>query len=288
MTDKNYPISATVTVESILEQQPKARKPRRSNNFWSWIVFLIGMIYFFLPLVAVFEFSLRAKRGVYSFEAYRLAFQDPAFYQNFGLSLVWSVLTIIVSLLLIVPTAYWVHLRLPRWKPVVEFFTLMPFVVPAVVLVFGMARLYGRGLTDFVVSTPIALVAGYVVLSFPYIYRAVDAGLRSIDVRTLTEAAQSLGAGWPVILFQVIFPNLRVAILSGVFLTFAIVMGEFTFASLLSKPAFGVYMEEIGAMRAYTPQALAVVSFLITWLCIGLINRVARGAPGQGQIAGAR
>jgi putative spermidine/putrescine transport system permease protein len=288
MTDKNYPVSGTVTVQSMLEQQPKVQKPRRTGNFWSWIIFIIGMIYFFLPLVAVFEFSLRAKRGVYSFEAYRLAFQDPKFYQNFGLSLVWAMLTIIVSLLLIMPTAYWVHLRLPRWKPVVEFFTLMPFVVPAVVLVFGMARLYGRGITDFVVSTPIALIAGYVVLSFPYIYRAVDAGLRAIDVRTLTEAAQSLGAGWPVILFRVIFPNLRVAILSGVFLTFAIVMGEFTFASLLSKPAFGPYMEEIGAMRAYTPQALAVVSFLITWLCIGLINRVARGAPGQGQIAGAR
>jgi putative spermidine/putrescine transport system permease protein len=138
------------------------------------------------------------------------------------------------------------------------------------------------------VELPIMLIAGYVVLSFPYTYRAVDTGLRAIDVRTLTEAAQSLGAGWGTILFQVIFPNLRVALLSGVFLTFAIVMGEFTFASLLSKDAFGPYMEEIGAMRAYTPQALSVVSFLITWLCIGLINRIARGAPGQGQIAGTR
>lgn len=288
MMDKNYPVSATTTVQSTLEQGPKGQKPRKSVNTWAWIIFILGIIYFFLPLVSVFEFSLRAKRGVYSFEAYRLAFQDSRFYENFGLSLVWSVLTIIVSLLLIVPTAYWVHLRLPRWRPVVEFFTLMPFVVPAVVLVFGMARLYGNRVTDFVVSSPIALIAGYVVLSFPYVYRSVDAGLRAIDVRTLTEAAQSLGASWSIILFQVIFPNLRVAILSGVFLTFAIVMGEFTFASLLSKPAFGPYMEEIGAMRAYTPQALSVVSFLITWLCIGLINRIARGAPGQGQIAGAR
>ena len=33
-------------------------------------------------------------------------------------------------------------------------------------------------------------------LALPYMYRAVDTGLRSIDVRTLTEAAESLGAGW--------------------------------------------------------------------------------------------
>ena len=96
-------------------------------------------------------------------------------------------------------------------------------------------------------------------------YRAVDTGLRAIDVRTLTEAAQSLGAGWLTILFQVIFPNLRVALLSGVFLTFAIVIGEFTFASLLNWPAFGPYMVFLGAQRAYEPAALALISFALTW-----------------------
>jgi putative spermidine/putrescine transport system permease protein len=257
------------------------------RRVWAWVFFIIGIFYFFLPLFSVFEFSLRAKKGVYSFEAYRIAFQDPRFYESFGYSLVWAVLTILLSLLLIVPTAYWVHLKLKRLKPVVEFITLMPFVIPAVVMAFGLIRLYGKP-PLVLTGTPILLVVGYVTLSMPYMYRAVDTGLRAVDVRTLTEAAQSLGAGWGTILFRVIFPNLRVAILSGVFLTFAIVMGEFTFASLLVWPAFGPYMEEIGAMRAYTPQALAVVSFGLTWLSIGLIQRVARGAPGQGQVAGAR
>jgi putative spermidine/putrescine transport system permease protein len=220
-----------------------------------------------------------------SFEAYKVAFSDPKFYQNFGFSLLWAITTIIVSLLLIVPTAYWVHWRMPRLRPVVEFVTLMPFVVPAVVLTFGMIRLYGRP-PLLLIGSPILLIAGYVVLSFPYMFRAVDTGLRAIDVRTLTEAALSLGAGWRIILFQVIFPNLRVAILSGVFLTFAIVMGEFTFASLLSWPAFGPYIEEMGSMRAYVPQALSVISFLMTWISIGVIQRIGRGAPGQ-EVAGA-
>jgi len=266
---------------------------KRRVNIWAWIIFLIGIIYFFLPLFSTFEFSMRMIKGRYTFEAYREAFTDPEFFVNFGYSLMWSILTIIISLLLVVPTAYWVHWRMRRARALVEFITLMPFVVPAVVLVFGMSRLFGGGLKLFghsilvLTPTPIPLIAGYVVLSFPYMYRAVDTGLRAIDVRTLTEAALSLGAGWRTIITQVIFPNLRVAILSGVFLTFAIVMGEFTFASLLSWPAFGPYMEEIGSMRAYTPQALAVVSFLLTWGSIGLINWVGRGAPGQQQVAGA-
>lgn len=252
--------------------------------FWSWFWFILGLIYFFLPLISTIEFSLRMIKGRYTFEAYRQAFADPRFYQSFGYSLLWAVLTIIISLLLVVPTAYWVHLRLPQLRPYVEFVTLMPFVVPAVVLVFGLIRLYGK--PPLVLTTsPSALIVGYVVLSLPYMYRSVDTGLRAVDIRTLTEAAQSLGANWLIILKDVIFPNLRVALLSGIFLTFAIVMGEFTFASLLSWPAFGPYIEEIGSMRAYTPQAVSVMSFAVTWLSIAVFQYVGRGAPGQRQIA---
>jgi putative spermidine/putrescine transport system permease protein len=260
----------------------------KRSPIWSWIIFIIGLSYFFIPLIATVEFSMRMVKGTYSFEAYRVAFEDPQFYRSFGYSLLWAVLTMICSLLLVVPTAYWVQLKLPKVRPYVEFVTLMPFVVPAVVLTFGLIRLYGRP-PLVLTTTPTALIAGYVVLSLPYMYRAVDSGLRAVDIRTLTEAAQSLGAGWGTILKDVIFPNLRVALLSGVFLTFAIVMGEFTFAALLSWPAFGPYIEEIGSMRAYTPQAVSVMSFLITWGSIMIIQWIGRGARGgQVQVGGAR
>jgi putative spermidine/putrescine transport system permease protein len=101
--------------------------------------------------------------------------------------------------------------------------------------------------------------------------------MRAIDVRVLTEAAENLGARWPTILFKIILPNVRAAILSGAFLTFATVIGEFTMASLLNRPAFGPYLQNIGANRAYEPSALAVIAFLVTWACMGLINVVGRG-----------
>ena len=126
------------------------------------------------------------------------------------------------------------------------------------------------------------LMFGYATLALPYMYRAVDTGLRTIDVATLTEAAQSLGAGWTTILSRIILPNVLVAVLSGAFLTFAIVIGEFTMAALLNRPAFGPYMQLLGANRAYEPAALAVISFGITWGCLGLIQLVSRyqkGAP---------
>jgi putative spermidine/putrescine transport system permease protein len=163
----------------------------------------------------------------------------------------------------------------------VEFITLMPLVIPAIVIVFGYLRLYNSSsilpMTASARSTDLLLAFSYVTLALPYMYRAVDTGMRAIDVRTLTEAAENLGAGWPTVLFRVILPNVRVAILSGAFLTFATVIGEFTMASLLNRPAFGPYLQLIGANRAYEPSALAVIAFVVTWACMGLINVVGRG-----------
>ncbi|MBI3177557.1 MAG: ABC transporter permease subunit [Chloroflexi bacterium] len=268
----------------------------KANTFWSWLVVGLGVLYFFVPLVATLLFSLRAKRGVLSFRAYELVLQDPRFAKSFALSIELAVLTILVSLLIIVPTAYWVQLRLPRARPVVEFVTLLPFVVPAVVLVFGLIRIYSRpfvvaevellpALTNNDLTSNFLLVCAYTVLSFPYMYRAVDTGLRAIDVRTLTEAAQSLGASWPTILWNVIFPNLRAALLSGAFLTFAIVIGEFTVAVFLARPTFGPYLSLLIQNKAYEPAALSILSFALTWGSMGISQFLSRGVPGQ--VAGA-
>jgi putative spermidine/putrescine transport system permease protein len=128
-------------------------------------------------------------------------------------------------------------------------------------------------------GTDVLLMFGYVTLALPYMYRAVDTGLRTIDVQTLTEAAQILGAKWPTIIARVILPNVLIAVLSGAFLTFAIVIGEFTMASLLDRPAFGPYLQNIGANRAYEPAALAIIAFFITWGCMAVIQILSRYAP---------
>src|SRR4029077_4393185 len=118
-------------------------------------------------------------------------------------------------------------------------------------------------------------------------YRAIDTGLQSIDIRSLTEAAQSLGASWPRIIVQVILPNVRVALLSGAFLTLAIVVGEFTIATFLARPAFGPYLSLLGQTKAYEPAAVSLISFGLTWIAMGLLAFIGRGSRQKLQIAGA-
>jgi len=253
------------------------------NRFWAWLALAGGIAYFVLPLLGMTEFSLKMRRGVYSFDAYAKVLADPKFQETFTYSVVMALVTILFGVLLVVPTAYWVRLKLPRLRPYIEFITLLPLVIPAIVIVFGYIRLYNTSswlpLTGSVTGTNALLMFGYATLSLPYMYRAVDTGLRTIDVSTLTEAAQSLGAGWITILARVILPNVLVAVLSGAFVTLAIVLGEFTMAALLNRPAFGPYMQLLGANRAYEPAALAVIAFAITWGCMALIQIVSRFAP---------
>ncbi|MGB4829219.1 MAG: ABC transporter permease [Paracoccaceae bacterium] len=250
------------------------------NRLWAGSVILFGSLYFLLPLVGMFEFSLRMKRGEYSFEAYRVVLADPQFQQTLGYSVALALFTIVLGVLIVVPTAYWVRLRLPGVRPVIEFITLMPLVIPPIVIVFGYIRIFNTSsylpLTGSWWGTNILILFGYATLALPYMYRAVDTGLRTIDIGTLTEAAQSLGAGWARILITVILPNVLVSVLSGAFLTFAIVIGEYVFAALLNVNSFGPYMVWTGSNRAYEPSALAVIAFAITWVCMGLMQLVTR------------
>ena len=142
-------------------------------------------------------------------------------------------------------------------------------------------------LTHTDIGSTLLLVFGYVVLSLPYMYRAVDTGLRSIDVRSLTEAAQSMGANWSTILLRIILPNLRVALLSGAFLTLAIVLGEFTIASFLARPAFGPYLSLLGNYKAYEPAAVSIISFGLTWLAMIAIAFLGRDTRSRIEIGGA-
>ncbi|PWJ86161.1 putative spermidine/putrescine transport system permease protein [Pseudaminobacter salicylatoxidans] len=255
----------------------------KRSRIWSWVTFALGAAYFFIPLIATVEFSLRMRRGEYSLDAYRVVLADPRFQQTFLYSTVVAVFTILIGVLLVVPTAYWIRLRMPRIRPVVEFITLLPLIIPAIVIVFGYIRMYGSSSPLPFLATnrgaDALLMIGYATLALPYMYRAVDTGLRTIDVRTLTEAAQIHGAGWTTIIARIILPNVLIAVLSGAFLTFAIVIGEFTMASLLNRPAFGPYLQNIGANRAYEPAALAVIAFAITWGCMSVIQVLSRFAP---------
>ncbi len=203
----------------------------RKAMSWFWLI--LGLLYFFIPLISTFLFSLRGKKGVLSFVAYQHVFADPKFLQSFLFSLQMSGYTIIVGLVLIVPTAILLNLKIPKAKPIIELFSLMPFVIPPVywhlvdkILCQSSSPLFPAPRCSWRICRHF----------FPYIYRSIDTGLTSNGSESAHRARAKSRRGWLSILFKIILPNLRTALLSATFLTFATVIGELTLAVLLAWP----------------------------------------------------
>jgi putative spermidine/putrescine transport system permease protein len=267
----------------------EVRARRISPSAVIWLSF--AAIYFFLPLIATLDTSFKAKQTgkCCSLENYTWVIHNGDFWHTLKISFLLAIETVVISLIIFVPTIYWVHLKLPRLRPVIAFLALIPFVVPPIVMVVGLLRTF-KGTPDWFYQRPWGfLAAAYVILAFPYMFFSLDAGFRSIDVHTLTEASQSLGAKWTTTLFRVILPNIRAAALAASFLTLAIVMGEFTIANLAAFHTFPIFIQYVNESQGFPAGALTLLSFLITWgamLSLLLVGRK-RGARGA-LIAGTR
>lgn len=269
----------------------------KSSRF-AWLWLFIAGIYLLVPLLATLEFSLQAesRSGIpISFKAYTDALTNPDdnptfdFVSHVEFSFIASLITIAISMLLIVPTAYWTHLKMPFLLPVLEFMTLLPIVVPVVVLVFGLEAFYNSTfLTNSAQGLYLLMLGANVVITLPYSYRPISAALQAINVKVLTEASQSLGAGWLRILFSVIFPNIWVGVLNGAFITFAIVMGEFAISSILGLPTFSVLIFTATQNQVYQPAALTIVSFGITWASIALVQFIGQRRSSSVSVSGVR
>jgi putative spermidine/putrescine transport system permease protein len=259
------------------------------GRLWNVFWLVLAALFFLLPLYATAQFSLQTGPGKYGFDAYRTILNDPAFKDSFLLSFKLAIATVVISTILMVPTVYLVNLKLPKVRPVMDFIAVLPFVVPPIVLAVGILKLFNRPSLTWLISGPHILALTYVILALPFTYRALDAGMRAINLRTLTEAAQSVGASWITILVRIILPNLRYAMLAGAFLTVTLVMGEFTVSSLMLFHTFAVYVEYKGETQAEPAAALAVISFALTWAAMFGILFLGRGVGRrQAQIGGTR
>jgi putative spermidine/putrescine transport system permease protein len=257
----------------------------------AYVWLLLGALYFFVPLVATLLFSLKSNTTgkCCTLANYGWVLHNGDFWHTLKISLLLALETIVISLILFVPTIYWVHLKVPRLRPVIAFLALIPFVIPPIVMVVGLLRVF-KGTPDWFYATPWGFLAGaYVILAFPYMFFSLDAGFRAIDVHTLTEASQSLGASWTTTLVKVILPNIRAAALAASFLTLAIVMGEFTIANLAVFQTFPIFIQYVNETQGFPAGALTLLSFGITWAAMASLLVFARQRGGRATaIAGAR
>jgi putative spermidine/putrescine transport system permease protein len=249
-----------------------ARRARRQSVF-RWTVLIVLGVFFLLPLAAMLEFTNRGDGGTWSLlvDWPELSTTYPELAEGIVASLGQAALTALLMLVLLVPTAIWVRLRLPGLRPLVEFICLLPLTIPAIVLVVGLAPVYAW-VNYFLGGSSLTLTFAYAVLVLPYAYRAIDAGLSAIDVKTLAEAARGLGASWFTVMARVVLPNIRSAVLSAAFLTVALVLGEFTIASLLNRTNLQVAINALGKSSATMSVAVSLAALILAFVLLLLLS----------------
>jgi putative spermidine/putrescine transport system permease protein len=250
------------------------RRARRQRVF-RWVVLILLGAFFLLPLAAMLEFTTRDGPGTWRLlvDWPRLSTTYPDLATGILASLGQAALTALLMLVLLVPTTIWVRLRLPRLRRLVEFICLLPLTIPAIVLVVGLAPVYAW-VNYFLGGSSLTLTFAYTILVLPYAYRAIDAGLSAIDVGTLAEAARSLGASWATVMWRVVLPNIRSAVLSAAFLTVALVLGEFTIASLLNRDNLQVAINLLGKSSATMSVAVSFASLVLAFVLLLLLSLV--------------
>ena len=247
-------------------------------------VVVVCGLFFLLPLLAMARFSLQNVPMVrlgwstlfdnWSFSGITRAFDEPEFRSSLYVSLRLAVGTVVLTLALLLPTTLWVHLRIPKARPFVEFLTVLPYVIPPIALVAGIVPIQPHA--RWFLNSDYSLIPFYTVLALPFTFRAIDAGVRAIDVKTLVDASRSLGAGWGTTLRRALIPNLRTAIVSSSFLTAAVVLGEFTLASVLLKRTFPPFLEEYQQREPQAGMGLGLLALVLTTALFALLSLLTR------------
>jgi putative spermidine/putrescine transport system permease protein len=247
------------------------------------ILIVIGAI-FVVPILAMLEFTFEIGQPVkgvqqYGFQHYLDVF-NPAnestydqLFQGVQNSLVIALFTVLIILVLLLPTMILIELKFPRLRKVIEFVCLIPITIPTIALVVGFIPAYKTVALIFG-STPYTLAFAIGIICLPYAFRPIATNLAAVEVTTLSEAARSLGASWFQVIARVILPNLRRGILSAVLLTVAVVLGEYTIASFLSQTTFQTALLLIQQTDPYAGVIFAVFALIFVFILLVIIGRV--------------
>jgi putative spermidine/putrescine transport system permease protein len=257
------------------------------SNVTRWIILGVVGVLFAIPILGMINFTFTVgPQGGYTVAHWTGLF-DPEnartyrqLFQAIGNSFLLAAVTVAIVLVILLPTMVLVHIQFPRLKRILEFICIIPITVPAIVLVVGLAPVYSVVVKVFG-GNIWTLAFAYGITVLPYAYRAIQANLDAVPVVTLSEAARTLGANWFTVLGRVLLPNLRRGVLAAAFISVAVVLGEFTIASLLNRRNLQTALLQIGQSDPWVATILALLALAFAFVLLLLIGRL--GSVGRKQ-----
>ena len=247
-------------------------------------------IFFLVPMVAMVSVSLQTgslETGfTQTFHVQTYVDMINAYHVQLTRSLVYGLMTTVVTILLAYPMAYWIAFNGGRHKSTYLFLILLPFFVTFVIrtiswqflladdgIVLGTLKDWGLLPGTFhILATPTAVVGGLVYNFLPFMVLPIYVALERID-RVLIEAASDLYASRREVFRRVILPLSLPGVFAGVILTFVPAAADYVNAQILGgsgQVMIGNVIETLYITNSQYPQASALSSILLGALLIGI------------------
>ncbi|MXY80075.1 MAG: iron ABC transporter permease [Chloroflexi bacterium] len=247
--------------------------------------FAVVFLWLGAPLLALVERSFRGAEGygVGFYAGLESNTRGELFFVSLSEALtnsLWfAATTVAIAVPLGTALAFAVARARGRWRALADGLAMLPLGVSVITLAFGILIAFDTGVLDLRASWMIIVVA-HTLIAYPFVMRSVLAVVRGIDER-LREAAATLGASPRQTFRRIDLPIVSRATLVGATFAFAISIGDFGAALLLSRPEYATmnvaifrYLGLAGAERLGAALAMSVVLMLVSGLGFLLIERL--------------
>ena len=255
-----------------MKQAPKAGDARR------WPGLVLGATFFFayvyLPIVILVALSFNENRVVtvwtgFSFEWYRLAFQNDAMLHAATNSLIIACVASVSATVLATFAA--VRMAQTRFigQSAVSVLVALPITVPEIVPAVATLMFFASLGVTLGLGT---VIIAHTVFCIPFAYLPIRARLQGMD-KALGEAAADLYANPRQAFFKITLPLLMPGILSGVVLAFIISLDDFVttfFVGGAGSTTLPIYI--FGLVRTGVTPEVNAISALMLLISIALVS----------------
>jgi thiamine transport system permease protein len=194
-------------------------------------------------------------------------------------SLMFGILTVVVSVPMAVVTAYAIDRKPFRGKRLLDGLLLFPLGVSTIALGLGMIKGFSQGWLDLT-GTWIAVLIVHTIIAYPLGVRALLSVKRSIP-DDLVRASRTLGASRVGAFLSIDLPLLMPGILIASVFAFTISLGEFGATLMVSSPEYttmplALYKFIAGGRDFGSATAYSTILMLVTFSSILAMDLLAR------------
>ncbi len=250
---------------------------------WPFVYVGVITVITYIPIVLTVIYSFNASKissiwEGFSLKWYAELFRDRDMREALVNSLILAVLSCILAVFIGTSGALGMHRRKSKWNSVVADVSLIPIMIPEIIL--GMVFLSVFSLMGLPFGM-VTLVIAHTTFCVPYIYSMVKARLAGMD-KSLEEAALDLGASPVRAFFDVTLPLIMPAIWSGVLLAFAMSFDDVVISIFVTGPRVNTLPVKIYTMlkTGVTPEINALATLM---LAVIILLLVAASVVGRGK-----